>query len=351
MSRKRIAVLYEIWWPEEKTLPPSALLGQGPEPQEDESRLEVHEEVHEALGRLGYLPQYTVLEGDVKSLEKLAHSRVSLVFNLTESYAGDDTKDLHVAALLELLGKPYTGSDPRALHLGQDKALAKKILRYHDIPTPDFVTVPRGVKRFQHELAFPLIVKPSREDGSIGIDTGSVVHDEKALWERIRYNHRAFAGPALVERYVEGREFYVALVGNDPPEALPLVELDLSGVPVGVPRIAGTEVKWWKGSEIYRATPPIYPKRVSRRLTRRIQKLAVAAYRALGLRDYGRVDFRVTEEGEVFVLEVNPNPWLASDCEFFMAWKKKGRSYDELIGLVVELGLERAVSNGAKPTR
>ena len=249
MPKKRVSVLYEIWWPKESPEPPRTLLGKRPADGPSDPEPDVHEEVYDALGRIGYSPQYAVLEGDVASLAKMARARTSLVFNLTESYAGDDTKDLHVAAFLELLGKPFTGCDARALHLGQDKALAKKILCFHGIPTPDFVSVARGTKRIEHDLPFPLIVKPSLEDGSIGIDTGSVVHDDKALRERVRYIYSSFAGPALVERYVEGREIYVAIIGNDPPEALPLVELDLSGVPHDVPRIAGTEVKWWKGSE------------------------------------------------------------------------------------------------------
>ena len=342
MRRKRVSVLYEIWWPEERPEPPRTLLGERPADGPSDPEPDVHEEVYDALGRIGYSPQYAVLEGDVASLAKFTRVRTSLVFNLTESYAGDDTKDLHVAAFLELLGKPFTGCDVRALHLGQDKALAKKILRFHGVPTPDFISVTPGTKRIEHDLPFPLIVKPSREDGSIGIDTGSVVHDAKALRERVHYIHSTFAGPALVERYVEGREIYAAIIGNDPPEALPLVELDLSRVPEGVPRIAGTEVKWWKGSEIYHKTPPVYPKKFPRELTRTVQKVAVAAYRAVGLRDYGRVDMRVTERGEPFVIEVNPNPWLSSECEFFMAWKKTGRSYDELIARLVELALERA---------
>jgi D-alanine-D-alanine ligase len=340
MPKKRVSVLYEIWWHQEPLAAPT-LLGKRPADGPSDPEPDVHEEVHDALGRLGYTPQYAVLEGDTTSLAKLARSRTSLIFNLTESYAGDDTKDLHVAAFLELIGKPYTGSDARALHLGQDKTLAKKILRFHGIPTPDFISVEPGDRRFECDLPFPLIVKPPREDGSIGIDTGSVIHDSKALRQRVRYVHSAFAGPALVERYIEGREIYAAVIGNDPPEALPLVELDLSRVPKGIPRIAGTEVKWWKGSEIYRSTPRVYPTRISRELARKIQNVSIAAYRALGLRDYGRVDIRLSERGEPFVIEVNPNPWLSSDTEFFMAWKKTERTYDELIARLVALALAR----------
>jgi D-alanine-D-alanine ligase len=346
MGKKRIAVLYEVWWPEKRPEPPRSLLGERPAEDPSDPEPDVHQQVYDALGRIGYLPQYAVLEGDAASLAKLLKARASLVFNLTESYAGDDTKDLHVAAFLELLGKPFTGCDARALHLGQDKALAKKILRFHSVPTPDFFTVPRGAKRIEHDLPFPLIVKPSREDGSIGIDTGSVVWDDAALRARVRYVHSTFRGPALVERYVEGREIYVAIIGNDPPEPLPLVELDLSAIPEDIPRIAGTEVKWWRGSDIYRRTPPVYPRKLSRHITKKAQRIAAAAYRALGLRDYGRVDLRVTDDGDVYVIEVNPNPWLSSDCEFFMAWKKTGRTYDDLVARLVELALERA-GNGA----
>lgn len=342
MPRKRVSVLYEIWWPRKLPKPPRSLLGNRPAESRGEPEPDVHQEVHDALARLGYAPQYVVLDGEAESLAKLARIRTSLIFNLTESYAGDDTKDFQVAAFLELLGKPFTGCDARALHLGQDKGLAKKILRFHGIPTPDFVSVPPGTKRIDPGLPFPLVVKPSLEDGSIGIDTGAVVHDQHRLRERVRYVHSAFRGPALVERYIDGREMYVAVVGNDPPEALPLVELDFSRVPEGVPAIAGTEVKWWRGAEIYRSTPAVYPEKVTRKLTREVQKTAVEAYRALGLRDYGRVDLRVTSKGEPFVLEVNPNPWLSSDCEFTMAWTKTGRSYDELVARVVELALERA---------
>jgi len=139
MRKKRVSVLYEIWWPEEQPQPPRALLGKRPPAGPFDPEPDVHEEVYDALGRIGYAPQYAVLEGDAASLAKLARARTSLVFNLTESYAGDDTKDLHVAAFLELIGKPFTGCDARALHLGQDKVLAKKILRFHEVPTPDII--------------------------------------------------------------------------------------------------------------------------------------------------------------------------------------------------------------------
>lgn len=344
MSKQRVAVLYEVWWEEEKAppAPPGVLLTDPRAAERADDSGDAHQAVYDALARLGYRPHYAVLEGDRPSLERLLRTRTSLVFNMTESYAGDDTMDFHVAGLLELMGRPFTGSDARALHLGQDKALAKTVLQRVGVPTPEFVTVERGGRTGRLPAEFPLIVKPSREDGSIGIDTGSVVHDRRALKQRIDYVHERFRGPALVERYVEGREIYVSIVGNDPPEALPLVEIDLLRVPDGVPRIAGTEVKWWTGTEIHRDTPPVYPRGIAGRATKRIQQVALAAYRALGLRDYGRVDLRLPENGTPYVIEVNPNPWLHPECELTMAWTKTGRDYDELVDRIVKLALERS---------
>ena len=344
MPRTRVAVVYDVWWPVELPPPPSLRVAESaPEEAELElsGGLEVHEEIYATLGELGYLPAYIVLDGEPATLIKLARSRASLYFNLTESYAGDDTKDLHVAAFFELLGKAYTGNGPRALHLGQDKALTKKLLRHHEIPTPSFAMVPRGAPPRLGGLTWPLIVKPSREDGSIGIDSGSVVYDPGSLEERLQYVHDTFAGDALVESYIPGRDIYAGVVGNDPPEALPLVEVDLSGLPEGVPRIAGTEVKWWRGTEIYRSTQPVFPEDLSPGLCERIQRVALAAHRILGLRDYGRVDVRLGDDGGIYVLEVNPNPWLASGCEFVLAWKRTGRSYPALIERIVQLGLAR----------
>jgi D-alanine-D-alanine ligase len=336
MTRQRICVLYEIWWSDEE--------------EEDKPRRstrkrkkekEVHEQVYDSLAKLGYQVSYHVLDGDKKSLLKLGASRASLIFNLTESYAGDDTKDMHIAAYLDLLGKKYTGCGPHALHLAQDKALAKKILNFHGIDTPFFAVSYRGQTSWADDVSFPLIVKPQSEDGSIGIDTSSVVNTVKELMERIDYIHAEFDSPALIEEYVEGREIYVGVVGNDRPEALPLVELDLSKVPSQMPRIAGWEVKWLKETELYRITKPFFPEDIPSKVEKRIKETAVTAYRALKCRDYGRVDIRLTPDGTIYVLEVNPNPWLISHAEFAMAWRRTGRSYRKLIQSIVDIAMAR----------
>jgi D-alanine-D-alanine ligase len=283
-----------------------------------------------------------VLDGKDGSLVALARNGADLIFNLTESYAGDDTRDMNIAAYLELLDRPFTGAGSHALYLAQDKALAKKIFQFHGLPTPYFAVSDRGKVGFSHDIQFPLIVKPTSEDGSIGIDAGSVVRTIKELMQRVEQIQERFESPVLIEEYVEGREIYGAVIGNDRPEALALVELDLSKLPEGMPRIAGTEVKWERETEAYKRTKPAIATDLDEDLARRLEETAIAAYRALELRDYGRIDMRVTPEGKIFVIEANPNPWLSSSAEFAMAARQSGRSYTGMIREIVELATARA---------
>ncbi len=194
--------------------------------------------------------------------------------------------------------------------LAQDKSVAKKIFAFHGISTPVFARSFRGRLAFSHELHFPVIVKPMREDGSIGIEFNAVVSSIKELMERIDWLHEQFDSPILIEEYVEGREMYVGVLGNENPEALPVIELDLSKLPEGMPKIAAAEVKWGKGTKAYRDTKSIVATDLSEETTALLQSTAVSAYQALELRDYGRVDMRLKPDGTVAVIEVNPNPWL-----------------------------------------
>ena len=171
------------------------------------------------------------LDGTPKSLLALARIECDLVFNLTESFADDDTADFKIAGFLELIGKNYTGSGTHGLMLAQDKAIAKKIFAFHGIHTPVFAKSFRGRLDFSHDLHFPVIVKPAREDGSIGIEFSAVVNSIRELMERMDWLHANFDSPVLIEEYIEGREMYVGVIGNDKPEALPVVELDLSKLP------------------------------------------------------------------------------------------------------------------------
>ena len=253
-TKLKVAVLYDVW---EETEPPPEPPPEKPargKRRKKKREKADREEIFEALGKLGHEPFYQVLDGAEKTLVALAKCDADLVFNLTESYAGDDTKDMNIAAYLELLDCQYTGAGPHAMYLAQDKALAKKIFAFHGIKTPFFATSYRGKLDHSHDISFPLIVKPTSEDGSIGIDQGSFVESVKELMERIHYIQEEFDSPALIEEYIEGREIYAAILGNENPEVLPMVELDLSKLPKGTPRIAGKEVKWETETEAYKVT-------------------------------------------------------------------------------------------------
>jgi D-alanine-D-alanine ligase len=297
---------------------------------------EVEEEVAETLVKLGHEPVMYELDGTQKSLIALSRTDGDLVFNLAESFADDDTSDFKIAAFLELLRKKYTGSGSHGL------MLAKKIFAFHGIHTPTFAKCYRGRLDFSHDLHFPVIVKPAREDGSIGIEFSAVVSSIRELMERMDWLHANFDSPVLIEEYIEGREMYVGVIGNDKPEALPIIELDLSKLPEGTPKIAAAEVKWGKGTQAYRDTKSAIATDLADETAQLLQQTAVAAYQALELRDYGRVDMRLQPDGRVQVIEVNPNPWLASRAEFAMAARKSGRTYTQLIAEIVELALARA---------
>jgi D-alanine-D-alanine ligase len=302
---------------------------------------EVEEEVAETLVKLGHEPVLHEVDGTTKSLFALARMDCDLVFNLCESFGGDSTADFKVAAFLELLGKRYTGSGTHGLMLAQDKATAKKIFAFHGITTPLFGKYLRGRLDFTHDMDFPVIVKPAREDGSIGIEFSAVVNSIRELAERMDWLHQHFDSPVLVEEYIEGREMYVGILGNEKPEALPVIELDLSKLPEGTPRIAGAEVKWGKGTKAYKDTKSAIATDLPEETVAALNQAAISAFKALELRDYGRIDMRLQADGRVHVIEANPNPWLASRAEFAMAARKSGRTYTELIEEIVGLATAR----------
>lgn len=280
-----------------------------------------------------------------------------LIFNLCESLGGIGQHEQHVAALLEVLDKRFTGAGSIGLTLAQDKELSKKIFQFHGIRYPKFSCMDAGKVEWSDELAFPLFVKPLNEDASIGIDSGSIVHNVKELMERISYIQTDFKAPALIEEYIEGRELYVGVLGNDKPEALPILEWDFSKMPKGTPRIASSEAKWDEES-VYKDAPEVFPSDIPEPVYKKIQNAAIQAFRSLKLRDYGRVDMRLrhvvkdtetkpTEKDtdldswECYVIEANPNPYLDKKSEFAMAARKQELNYPDLIEKIIELAMER----------
>ena len=335
----KVAVLFEQWHETEEYPGENADIAAGKK-RKRRPKLD-REEIFEALDRLGHEPSYIELDGRDSSLLAVSRSKSDLIFNLADSYGGDDSKDVHVPAFLELVGLKYTGSGPQGLYLAQDKSLAKKIVGFHGLQTPFSAVSHRGKVDYAHDVNFPLIVKPVSEDGSIGIDQNSVVGSVKELMERIHYLHEELDVPILIEEYIEGREIYAGILGNDPPEALPLVELDLSKLPADTPKIAGREVKFDRDSEAYRVTKSALAKDLDDETVERLQEAAKTAYRALKLRDYGRIDMRLKEDGSIYVIEANPNPWLSSQAEFAMAARGSERTYTEMVKSIVEVAAAR----------
>jgi D-alanine-D-alanine ligase len=307
-------------------------------------------QIEAALRALGHEPSRVSVAADVDPvIAALRAANPAIVFNLAESFDGKSALESNVAALLNLLGLRYTGSSPAALLMAGDKSLTKKVLRFHEILTPQFATVYRGALDHVGDLTFPLIVKPPQEDASLGITSKSVVRDIRELLGTMDALQREFQSPVLVEEFVEGREFYVGVLGNVTPVALPVIELDFSAFPADRPKVASYEAKWGEGgtggtSETgaeFAGTKSIFPADVPAELLERMQRVAVESFNALRLRDYGRVDLRVTPKEEIYVIEVNPNCYLEQSGEFSRAAAESGIVHDALIARIVELAQGR----------
>jgi D-alanine-D-alanine ligase len=299
-----------------------------------------------ALERAGHETSFQIVLSDVVALATaLRAAEPELVVNLAEAFDGKSALESNVAALLNLLDLRYTGSSPAGLMLAGDKALSKKVLSFHGVLSPQFATVHRGDVEWAGDLSFPLIVKPPQEDASIGITHASVVHNVQELLEQMGEVQSRFQQPPLVEQFIDGREFYVGVIGNADARALPPMEMDFTGFPADRPRIASWAAKWGddgedKGAE-YAGTRSILAKDLPPELDERLRKTALDAFHALRLRDYARVDMRATEACEVYVIEVNPNCYLEESGEFARAAAADGMSYDALIGRVIELASAR----------
>ena len=298
--------------------------------------------VEAACRTIGWEPVAIAAPEDPRSLlESVTRSRVACVFNLVEELRGDTRFEAAAAWLLEMSGVPYTGSPPNAITVGLDKPITRALLRERGVPVPGGRVLVTGEESLQG-LAFPCIVKPTREDASHGISMSSVVHDEAAARARARYVIATYHQPALVEEYIEGREFNVAILGEgDAAEVLPLAEIDFSGLPADLPRIITYEGKWFPESIDCKGTPPVPAMPIDPAVEAEIRRVALAAYRAVGLRDYGRVDMRVCPVRGPFVIEVNPNPDISPDAGLARAAERYGINHAELIGRVIEAAAAR----------
>lgn len=302
-------------------------------------------QLSDALSRLGHQVEPIEVDKRVEPLvTALGRAQPDLVVNIAESFAGKSALESNVAALLNLMGLRYTGSSPSGLMLAGDKILAKKMLAFHGIRTPRFATVYRGALDWAENLHFPVIVKPPQEDASVGLTSASVVRDLKQLLEQMHAMQSEFSQPVLVEEFVDGREFYVGVLGNVNATALPVIEMDFSKFPADRPRMASWDAKWGDdsgGGAEFEGTSSIFPEQLPEDLLERLNAAAVDAFHALRLRDYGRIDLRVNDAGEAFVIEVNPNCYLERESEFARAAARGGLEYDALVERIIELAMAR----------
>jgi D-alanine-D-alanine ligase len=282
------------------------------------------------------------IHGDLKGLvEGLSANKPELVFNLMEMFGKNWQGDVGVAGLLQLLGYKFTGGGPGEFYLRQDKGLAKKILAFDQIATPNFAVFNQAAGfETGGNLCMPLFVKPLRADSSQGIDSGSLVHNTKELMDRVKMINEKIHDAALAEEYIDGREFYVGVLGNQDPVALPPIEMDFSGLAEGVPHFMDHKAKWVKKSEAYKGTKAVVAD-IPDELRAKLHKISLIACRALRVLDYARVDLRVAETGDIFVLEVNSSCDLNKNGEFAMAAAAGGLDYQAVIDRIVEAALIR----------
>jgi D-alanine-D-alanine ligase len=304
---------------------------------------EAEYDVARALLANGHDVQMIGISGEIGPLvERLAAFQPKLVFNGCESFRGHARHEYAIAAVLDLYGYRYTGSSPTALLVARNKSLTKKILAYHDIRVPAFAEFHEGEEPVRpSELRFPLIVKPLLEDASVGIAQASVVEDDASLAQRVEFIHEKYHQAAIVEELVEGREVYVGLLGNDKVQVLPLTEMTFGEPETGEHRIATYKAKWDEDYRKRKNIKNVFAKGVSEELTARIADICTTAFHALWLQDYGRVDVRLTHDDEVYVLEVNPNPFIAHDNEMANAAEKAGLKYNAFIQRIVDEALAR----------
>lgn len=299
-------------------------------------------DVIETLERLGHEVEVIGLDQDLEALSRAVQRfRPEVLFNLLEDFGGVAVNDQHWVGHLELLGIPYTGCNPRGLLLARDKAISKKILAYHGIAAPRFLVSRRGATKPETEAdLFPAIVKSLTFDGSVGISQASVVTTQRALVERVGFIHERVGTDAIVEEFIEGREFYVGLLGHDTPESFPVWELRFKKKPATTRLIATERVKW---SDAYQKKVGVTSGRARLREDKgaEVGELARRVYGLLELSGYGRIDFRMRRDGKVYFLEANPNPQLAYGEDFAESAEKSGRSYEALITRILELAFVR----------
>ena len=330
MKRRILALVHEHLVPPEDTTGIDVL----------EAEWKMEYDVIETLREMGHEVRVLGVHDDLAGIRPAAgFFEPHIVFNLMEAFAGVTTFDQNVVSYLELLRLRYTGCNPRGLIFARDKALSKKLLAYHRIPVPDFSVVRYGRKpALPKKMHFPLIVKSLFFEASAGISQASVVEDEEQLARRVQFIHESLGTGAIVEQFIDGRELYVGVLGNERLDVLPVWEMSFAQMAENRWRIATERVKW---NTQYQKKNGIMTNaaKLDAAAADHIQRIAKRAYRALDLNGYARIDLRMDEEGRAYVLEANPNPNLAYGEDFAESAETNEISYERLLERIVTLGM------------
>jgi D-alanine-D-alanine ligase len=305
-----------------------------------EAEWKMEYDVIETLREIGHEVRVLGVHDDLTGIRPTSEEfRPHIVFNLMEAFAGIPTFDQNVVSYLELLRLPYTGCNPRGLILARDKALSKKLLAYHRIPVPEFTVVRPGRRPvLPKKLTYPLIVKSLFYEASAGISQASVVENAEQLTRRVTFIHERLGTAAIVEQFIDGRELYVGVIGNERLDVFPVWEMSFDKMPDNRWKIATERVKW---STQYQKRHGIMTDHagLDASISDRLQRLAKRAYRALDLSGYARIDVRMDGDGRTYVLEANPNPNLAYGEDFAESAEVQGVPYERLLDRIIALGL------------
>jgi D-alanine-D-alanine ligase len=334
MKKRRILLMVE-----KKLVPPQDVSGMS-EAQIDEFRTE-----HDVLGTLRRLGAEVRVVGIGDHLTELRETidefRPHVVFNLLDEFSGIISYDHYVVAYLELIRQRYTGCNPRGMMLSRDKVLTKRVLASHRVATPAFRLFPFGRRyREPSRLTFPLFVKSATEDASLGIAQASLVEDMKSLRERVQFIHEQIQSDALVEEYIDGREIYVGVLGNSRLTTLPAWEMDFGTLAENQARIATRKVKWDRQYQVKHGIRTGKAQDLGDEQRELLSRLAKRTYRALYMSGFARMDFRLTSDGRIFLLEANANPNLSKGEDLADSAKAFGMSYTALVNRIVQLGMD-----------
>ncbi len=336
MRKRRILVVTQ-----EQNVPPDSIEGLS---DKEIAPFKTDFDVVATLEELGHTVEIVGLDDDLAPLRSaIDRLHPHLVFNLLESFAGKDRNVALVLGYLDLIGQAYTGCNPVGMLLSNDKALQRKILRYHRINVPEFAIFRRGqTVRRPHRLAFPVIVKALTLHGSVGISQASVVGDDERLEQRVQFMHEHAQDDVIAERYIEGRELYLGMIGNHRLQTFPIWELHFENLPEGARRIATDKVKWDHRYQ-ERSGVSTGPAELSDEMQRRIISICKRAYRNLHQTGYCRMDMRLDEHDRVFLIESNPNPQLSFGEDFAESAEAAGLDYPQLLQRLINLGLRQAL--------